>query len=189
VLSTLLCTGVLYAHHSQSMFAATPVWVKGTVVRVHAVNPHAFFELESTGPDGRLQRNTIEGPSLNRLARLQLDADFIKVGDVVESCAFPFKEEFRARNAELAASGVAVAELHGQILKMPDGRLQSWGPYGKLQNCLRADDEPQTWADFINAQPAAHDAWCGGKKLVNLESLPPQGAIDAIDRRLDAPCD
>lgn len=49
----LIVAGTVAAHHSISMFEiSTPVWVKGTVVSVEAINPHAIIVLEGSTSDG-----------------------------------------------------------------------------------------------------------------------------------------
>ena len=86
-IAVLACTGPLRAHHSISAIdISTPVWVKGTVVLYEVVNPHVMIALEEKRADGQVQRWTVEGPNLGRLARYGLGADFLKAGDVIEVC-------------------------------------------------------------------------------------------------------
>jgi hypothetical protein len=185
----LACINPSQAHHSNSMFDATPVWVTGTVVRYEPVQPHATIVLEQRGDDGQRQQLTVEGPNLNRLGRLKLEEDFLKAGDVIDICGFAFKDEFRARPSSASdAAGATQPALHAQILVLPDGQMQSWGPYGKFVNCVRPDDKAQVWLDFLNTQPIARDAWCNSQALVEMPSTTPQAFVDEVNRRSARPC-
>jgi hypothetical protein len=151
--------GSLQAHHANVMFDMTaPVWLEGTVVTYTPVNPHTLFELDVVTA-GQTRRWTIEGPFLARLKRLKADEHFLRPGDVVEVCGFPFKEKLGLRAA--TAGGFDVASfVHGHVLVMPDGRLRAWGPYGKIDNCVRPDDDARRWVEFLNADALAREAWC-----------------------------
>jgi hypothetical protein len=169
------------------MFDAIPTWVKGTVVRYEAVNPHAIFIVEQRNEDGQLQQWTVEGPSLPRLSRMGLGADFLKVGDIIEVCAFRLDEEvFKEAFPDRGAAPRWFA--HGQVLLMSDGHMQAWGSYGKLVNCVRPDDESRAWADFLNADPSGHTAWCTGRALVRLPTIAPVEFVDAVSALLAVPC-
>jgi hypothetical protein len=168
-------------------------WVKGTVVRYAPVSPHAMIELEATTEDGEVQRWTIEGPFPGRLNRilslngLSGGADFFEPGDIIEVCGF-----FPKRSAATLPSEDAVTRryVHGQVIVMPDGRLQSWGPYGKIDNCLRPNDRPQAWVDFLKADPLALEFWCSVPTFVGVASTAPPELVDAIDGLLTTePCD
>lgn len=53
------------AHHSISMFdLATPIWVKGTLVRLDRISPHAILTLEERIENGKGRRWTAEGPTI-----------------------------------------------------------------------------------------------------------------------------
>ena len=67
---------------------STPIWVKGTVVLYEPKNPHTMIELDAKNEDGQVERWTVEGPFLGRLARYDLETDFLKAGDVIEVCGF-----------------------------------------------------------------------------------------------------
>ena len=103
------------AHHSVSMFdLGKPLWAKGTVVGVEAVNPHVLIALEQRRDDGTVQRWTLEGPGLNSFNRMGWEGDVLKVGDVIEVCGFGFKKEVAAqvaaRLAFLKEKGMLVEE-------------------------------------------------------------------------------
>jgi hypothetical protein len=190
-LIAVACAGGLCAHHSVSMIEVSKsVWLKGTVVRYEPISPHTRFELDVKATDGAVQRWTIEGPFPGRLSRIltlngmAVDEDFLHAGDVVEVCGF-----FPKRQDEASADAASLHYVHGHVLIMPDGRMQSWGPYGKLDNCVRAADQPQRWLDFLAADPLAAEHWCQIKRFVGVVSTAPPGFVDEIDRqRISQPC-
>jgi hypothetical protein len=75
------------------------------------------------------------------------------------------------------------------MVVMPDGHRQSWGGYGKMDNCVRPGDTVETWLEFPNADPLARDLWCGGRGFVQAATLAPQELVDAIGRQIDRPCE
>jgi hypothetical protein len=164
----------------------SPVWVKGAVVNFEAKNPHVMLELESTSTNGNKQRLLIEGPNLNRFFNMmKADEKFLKVGDTIEVCGFPFKRDVQA-NA--ATNNKTLPAYHAQVVVMPDGKMRLYGPYGKLENCIRANDKPQVWADFVNNDPLAQPAWCNSKTFAAFPSLAPPGFIEEVNRRLTTAC-
>jgi hypothetical protein len=186
-IAALMCVAPVPAHHSGRMFEAIPTWVKGTVVRYEAVNPHSIIMLEERREDGQVQQWTVEGPSLPRLSRMGATGDLLKAGDVIEVCAFRldegvFKETFPDRGAPPRWFG------HGQVLLMPNGKMQSFGPYGKLVNCVRPADETRAWADFLNADALGHTSWCNGQAMVKLPTIAPTGFVDEVNGLLTVPC-
>lgn len=81
----LLMTLPARAHHS---FAAAfdidkPVAVTGVVTEVKLMNPHSFFWLDVTEPDGRVTRWGFEGSTPTSLMRSGYKRDAVKVGDKV----------------------------------------------------------------------------------------------------------
>jgi hypothetical protein len=64
--------------------------------------------------------------------------------------------------------------LHGHVIAMPEGRLQAWSPYGKLENCIRPGDSLERWIDFVNTDPAAHEYWCNSRTASHVASAAPQ---------------
>ncbi len=190
-IAALACVGSLRAHHSVRMIdVSKSVWVKGTVVRYEPISPHTMFELEETSADGQVRRWTIEGPFPGRLSRIlsvngmRADEDFLSAGDVVEVCGFfPKRSEVASPDAEL------LSYVHGHVLVMPDGRMETWGPYGKVDNCVRPDDEPESWLDFLKADPLAQEFWCNSRGFVGVASTAPKGFVDEINTRLTLPCD
>ena len=177
--------GPIRAHHSISTVdIRTPVWVQGTVVRYEIGNPHTMIELDAT-LDGQVVRWTIDGPIPGRAQRMQVDGSLLKRGDVVEICGFRYKSHVAAH----AETGAALPPfIHGHLLVMPDGRKQPWGPYGKLNNCVRSGDEVGTWVDLLNDDAVAHELWCFPQRTTVPTVPEAQPLADEIDRRLARPC-
>jgi|SRR5579872_1298141 len=73
------------AHHA---FAATfdtskPVTVKGSITKVELINPHSWFWMDVTQPDGTVVNWGFEGGSPNSLIRHGVTKDTIPVGTVL----------------------------------------------------------------------------------------------------------
>ena len=180
-----LASGV-EAHHSIGLFdLASPVWIKAVVVRYEPRNPHVMIELRQDAADGKSAIWKIEGPILSRLERMRLAPEFIKPGDVLEVCGFPYRNGIAGEGHGAPAD--ASRQLHGMVLVLPDGARQPWGPYGKLDNCIRPPDTASMWVSFLDAQPMAQEYWCKG--LRNPESARSNKAlVDEIGQRMHAPC-
>jgi hypothetical protein len=178
------CTASLLAHHSVSMFElGTPKWIKGTVSQYQVVNPHVLIDVEERTADGRMQRWTVEGPSVHTLTRVGVSRNLLKAGDVIEVCAFPLKAEFEKRREPSDPRFV-----HAHVLVMPDGHRQIWGPYGKLVNCVRPGDRPQSWVEFVDVDPIARDAWCNSLVFEKVPTLAPAAFVDEVNRQMKDPC-
>ena len=195
--TAIVCAGPLQAHHSGGMFDGdAPVWVRGAVVQYSPINPHAMIVLERSTANEQAQPWTVEGPSLNGLARSGLGTDFLTPGQVIEVCGFPFKEEAieripaerRDRIPPPIAGSSQRPTLHGYLLVMPDGRMRRWGPYGKLESCIRSRPEVQVWVDFLNSDAVGRAAWCNGKARGAFATLQPEDLFDEIDRGLAESC-
>lgn len=183
--AALACAPRLDAHHSSSLFDfARPRWIKGTVVSYVPGNPHTMIELEQRDDRGETQRSSIEGPILARLGRMNLPADFLRAGDVIEICSFPYKNE----GAASGRNPTVLPALHGHVILLPNGRLQPWSPYGKLDNCIRATDSVEPWVEFVNTELMAHEYWCNSRTAPQAPSVAPPGFVDEINRRMSAPC-
>jgi hypothetical protein len=177
------------AHHSLSMFdLSSPTWIKGTVLRYEPIAPHAMIMLEERKEDGSVRRLNIEGPNLGRLARMGVPDDFLKPGDTIEVCGFTFKEEIRTRNAAANSGTATLPAFHGHMLVLANARMMAWGPYGKLENCVRPNDRVQSWVEFLNSDSRARDLWCGGLRYAQSALLPPQAVVDEISRQITNSC-
>ncbi|MBI3049749.1 MAG: hypothetical protein HYY76_15700 [Acidobacteria bacterium] len=127
---SLLCTvlaaaGVLLAaapggaHHSfAAVFDETkPVTVTGIISEVRLENPHSWFYVDVTDPNGKVTRWGFEGNTPTSLIRAGYKRDSIKVGDKVTI------KGSRAR--DLTANMGAVREII-----LADGRSVIVGPRG-----------------------------------------------------------
>ena len=131
----------LAAHHSLVQFdTTTPVWVKGTVVRFEPVTPHARIYLDHTSEDGQAERWLVDGPAANNLARMGIDENFLKAGDVIEVCGFLLKDDAASRPAnprsDSGSNGSSGRPMSGHLLVMPNGKRRYWSDYGVLEKCL-----------------------------------------------------
>ena len=181
VTAALACSGQLRAHHSISVIdITTPVWIKGTVVEYVPGSPHALIGLDVRAVDGEVQRWTVEGPFPGRLERYHLARDFLKPGDVIEACGFVPKPQPEKSRPERF--------IHSQLLLMPDGQMQLWGPYGKLENCVRPNDSAQRWLQFLE-NPMARDLWCNNYAATfPVSPLASKPLVDDINGELAPHC-
>ncbi|HTP39471.1 MAG TPA: DUF6152 family protein [Steroidobacteraceae bacterium] len=110
--------GLAQAHHSVARYDLSDKVrrnVSGTVTKLEWQNPHSWFFIDVTGPDGMPVNWSIELSSPGALRRTGLNYDSIKPGDQVTVELAPIKD---GRNA-----GLAVA------IKWADGH--EWRPTGQ----------------------------------------------------------
>jgi hypothetical protein len=97
---TLLGSGLLlaalpvFAHHafSQEFDINKPLQLKGTLTKWEMINPHSWFHIDVTGPDGKVTEWMIEGGSPNTLIRLGVTKYTVKVGTELTIDAYQAKE-------------------------------------------------------------------------------------------------
>ncbi len=189
ILSISLCIGPALAHHNMGMIEfSTPIWVKATVLRYEPRNPHVLIWVEQKLADGQVKPMMVEGPNMLRLERMHLSKDFIKPGEVIELCAFAFRKDVIAQHNALPPGGPDLPALHVGLLMLPDGRKQPWGPYGKMDNCVRANDTAQVWVDFVNTDEIGRELWCRGMSYTTAPSVAPKALVEEVNRRMATPC-
>lgn len=133
VLVALASAGSLLAHHALTNYDTTKaVRVKGTIVRVHLINPHSILYMEEKDADGQTRRWAVEGPSVLQISRRGFAKDFLKAGDIVEVCGYLPREPiiWQIASADANAASLAGRLINAELLVMPDGQEQSWGDYG-----------------------------------------------------------
>ncbi len=81
----MLASGSVVAHHSFSaeFDADHPINLKGVVTKIEWMNPHAYFYLDVTEPDGNVVNWGLEMGSPNGLMRAGWTRNTLKIGDVV----------------------------------------------------------------------------------------------------------
>jgi Family of unknown function (DUF6152) len=200
-LVALACSGPARAHHSGSMYATTPVWIQGTVIRFEDINPHTIITLEGQTADGQVRRWSVEGRGRAQLERMGLTDTVPQMGDAVTFCAFPYKSvddlsrmfpgvDFSSRRATSGTDGSAQF-LAGHIMVTSDGEKQLWEPHGLISECIRtSDDDRQSWLDFLNSETSARQAWCEQRRYTLVQSAAPlKELIDEINASLESPCE
>ena len=83
-MSFFAVSGVTAAHHSQSMFVETPVWVTGVIVKYRPVDPHVMIELQEPQADGKGKKWIVEGPRMGRLELILQDNGGIRADQIVK---------------------------------------------------------------------------------------------------------
>jgi len=184
------------AHHSISMIEISdPHWLSGTVVRFKAVDPHVMIELAERQSDGSTRRWILEGPRMARYERVleqaghSADQPIIHVGDTISLCGFPLTKQYDPAKMYDDWKPVNGRFLHAEVLTLPGGRMTAWGPYGKMDNCLRPKDTPQSWIEFLNRDALARQLWCTGKSYTTrVAAGAPKALIRQVDGALAQPC-
>jgi hypothetical protein len=179
--------GSVSAHHSISVIEiSTPVWVKGTVARYEIANPHTMIELDVTNEAGQVERWIVEGPQIARIERMGVDANLLALGDEIEICGFHPKQAVSERRPPFA--GPLPPWIHGHLILLPDGGLQPWGPYGKLDNCIRPGDDKAKWLRLLDTSAVAHALWCGPHNALAPTISDARALAAEIEESLAVPC-
>ena len=107
----------------------------------------------------------------------------LQAGDPIEVCAFALKDFF-AERPEFSRRFI-----HGHMLVMPGGQMRAWGPYGKLDNCIRPSDQAAAWVEFLDRDSLARAAWCNSRAFVQVASTASKAFVDEINSRMASGCD
>ncbi len=82
--ATLMVASAVSAHHSPAAFDTTKeIVIEGTITKVGWVNPHIYFTLAVTGPDGSTVEREIQAGSASGLTALGVTKDMLVVGEHV----------------------------------------------------------------------------------------------------------
>jgi len=107
----LSTTTAALAHHAfgSEFDPNRPLLLKGKVVKVEWVNPHAWIHMEVTNPDGTKDVWMVEGGSPNSLLRRGVTKESLKVGTEI------VVDGYQARDYTLKRA-------NGRNVTYPDGR-------------------------------------------------------------------
>jgi len=106
----LLAAVPALAHHafSSEFDVKKPIHFTGVITKVELVNPHAWFHIDATGPDGKVTSWMIEAGTPNVLLRRGFTKNSVPVGTQV------VVDGFQAKDGSSKGSG--------RDLTLPDGR-------------------------------------------------------------------
>jgi hypothetical protein len=122
------------AHHAfgGEFDANRPVLLKGPIVKVEWVNPHAWIHMEVKKPDGTTEVWMIEGGSPNSLLRQGITKNSLPIGTEI------VVDGYQARDHSLKRA-------NGRNITYPDGRKLFFGSSGT--------GAPRDGADPTEKQP------------------------------------
>ena len=131
---SLMLIALLLGHHAfgSEFDPNRPILLKGKVVRVEWVNPHAWIHMEVTKPDGTKEEWMVEGGTPNTLLRRGITRDSLKYGTVI------IVDGYQARDHTLLRA-------NGRNITFSDGRKLFMGSSGT--------GAPRDGADPIERKP------------------------------------
>ena len=114
--------GAAYAHHA---FAAefdgkSPVLLRGKVIRVEWINPHAWVHVNNTAPGFAQGEWMVEGGTPNTLLRSGIDRNSLKPGTEIIVRGYQSKDKLCS----------PACKANGRDVTFPDGRKLFMGSSG-----------------------------------------------------------
>jgi len=100
------------AHHAHGNYAAEFTDFTGTVKEVHFLNPHSWVYLEVKNTKGEMETWAMEAAGRQGLARIGVDANYIKAGDTIKARCHVLKD---------GSTGCLLGFLKGR-----DGTVKDW---------------------------------------------------------------
>lgn len=106
----ILSAAPVWAHHAfaAEFDANKRVKLTGKITKVELINPHSWFHIDVTGPDGKVTNWMIEGGSPNALIRRGFTKDSLPVGTEIVVDGYQAKDGSNRAN--------------GRDITFPDGR-------------------------------------------------------------------
>jgi hypothetical protein len=117
-IAVVALAATLPAHHafSAEFDANAPVNLRGPVVKIEWINPHAWIHMETKTKDGKTEVWMVEGGTPNTLQRNGVMRDSVKVGTVIVVSGYQAKDGRKRAN--------------GRDITLPDGRTLFMGSSG-----------------------------------------------------------
>ena len=108
----LLVPVSLWAHHAfAAEFDATkPVKLRGTVMKMDWINPHAWIHIDVKATDGKVTRWMIEAAAPNAMLRRGFNQDSLPIGTEI------LIEGFQAKDGANRANGSSITYPDGKKL-------------------------------------------------------------------------
>jgi hypothetical protein len=90
--AVVLGAGPTFAHHAWPVDRSKEVTVKGTVTGFNWLNPHVMIDLEVKTDGGKVEKWSVGGPSVERMAGNGWDKNTLKPGDVITGYGYRYSD-------------------------------------------------------------------------------------------------
>jgi hypothetical protein len=88
----LAAASPLFAHHSWPVNTSKEITVNGTVTSYSWANPHVMIGLDVRAGNGAVEKWSVGGPSVTRMAANGWDKNTLKPGDVLTAIGYQFSD-------------------------------------------------------------------------------------------------